>query len=218
VRIGAAGVIAALVAGCASNASPAVPSIAPSGLPSDGPSSSAPATAAPSVPASPGGSVSAPASASAATTSSVLAIDPTLLELLPATIGPLDRQTDPDVDAHAFADPALARIATAGATALYADPGTGDFAFATVLRLRGSGIDERTFRDYRDSFDEGACSQAGGVGGRAQAEIAGRTTYIGSCAGGVFTYHTVVPSSNALLSISSAGAKRLGEQLVAAVR
>lgn len=167
---------------------------------------------------SPGVAVSAPASASAATTSPVLPIDPALVQLLPATMGPLDRQTDPDVDAQAFADPALARIATAGATALYADAATGDFAFATVLRLRDAGIDEATFRDYRDSFDDGACSQAGGVNGHAQADIAGRTTYIGSCAGGLFTYHTVLASSHALLSISSAGAKRLGEQLAAAVR
>jgi hypothetical protein len=193
----------AALAGCGSSVSPLAPA------------ATASLTDAASVGRSSGASASAPPSRAA--TPPLLTIDPALLELLPAAVGRFDRQTDADVDAEAFADPALARFATAGATALYADPATGDFAFATVLRLRGAGIDAPTFRGYRDSFDAGACSQAGGVSGHAEAEIAGRTTYIGSCAGGVFTYHTLLPASHALLSISSAGAKRFGEQLAAAV-
>jgi hypothetical protein len=154
---------------------------------------------------------SVPGSAGAA-----IAIDPALLDLLPSTIGGLDRQTDPGVDAQAFADASLAVIASAGASAVYVDPASGAFAYATILKLRGSTIDDAAFRAYRDSFDAGACSQAAGVAGNAQAVLGGRTTYIATCNGGVRTYHTVLPTAHAILSISSVGANRLGEQLAAA--
>lgn len=188
----------------------------------------APSVAAPSVVPAPG---TAAASATAASPSAVISpsvsivpaaspalpADPALLALLPTTLAGLDRQVDASVDADAFADPTLATIGTAGASAVYVDPGDADFAFATLIRLRGGSITDSSFRDYRDSFDRGACSQAGGVGGHAEAQIGGRPTFIGSCDGGVLTYHALLPSAHAILSISSAGSKRLGEQLAAAV-
>jgi hypothetical protein len=205
----AAGLAAASLAACAANASPS-PSVG-IGQPSIAPSSSASSSHASSSPAPHLSPSVAPGSRGPS-----IAIDPALLRLLPATLGGLDRQTDPAVDAQAFADPTLAVIASAGASALYVDPASGAFAYATILRLRAPTIDESAFRAYRDSFDSGACSQAGGVGGNAQAVLGGRTTYIATCNGGVRTYHAVLPTAHAILSISSVGANRLGEQLAAA--
>lgn len=178
-------------------------------------SPAAPSPAAPST--TPSDQLGSTAAASAPAVASIV-VDSSLVELLPPTLDGLDRQVDSSVDAAAFADPGLAAIASAAASALYVDPASGQFAFATIVRLRAASIDEASFRDYRDSFDRGACSQAGGVTGNAEAQLGGRTTYIGACAGGVFTYHTLLPAAGAILSISSAGDRRLGEKLAAAVR
>lgn len=188
-------------------------SIAPSGLPSAASPSSS--LVAPS--ASPASASRPPGTLSASAVGSGLAVDPALLELLPPTLSGLDRQTDPDVDAQAFADPALRSIGTAGASALYADPSSGDFAYVTLIRLVGGRIANSAFRDYRDSFDAGACSQAGGVSGNAETTLGGRQTFIGSCGGGLLTYHALIPTAGVLLSISSGGDRHLGEQLASSV-
>jgi hypothetical protein len=209
-RVPAIVLLAAAVMGCGANVAPSRSSSADPGSVGSSPRataaslpvSSATASATPIVPES-----SAPS----------IVVDPSLVEILPATLAGLDRQVDSTVDAEAFADPSLARIASAAASALYVDPASGDFAYATIIRLREPAIDETSFRAYRDSFDKGACSQAGGVTGNAEAQLGGRTTHIGACGGGVFTYHAFLAADRSILSISSAGAKRLGEQLAAAV-
>ncbi len=210
-RVGAAAlvlVVALAPAGCGAptpsppvaESAPASGSVTPSRLPEPSPEATR--------------SAAASANASASSAGSGLAIDPALLDLLPPTLAGLDRHVDRDVDARAFGDPALRAIGTAGASALYADPATGDFAYATLIRLIGGRIGDSAFRAYRDSFDAGACSQAGGVAGHAETTLGGRRTFVGSCAGGLLTYHAVIPSAGVLVSVSSAGDRRLGEQLM----
>jgi hypothetical protein len=80
------------------------------------------------------------------------------------------------------------------------------------------GFDDTHFRDWRDSYDEGACSGAGGVVGHAQAEIASRTVFIGTCDAGVRTYHAWIEDKNLLISASAAGDRRFGEGLMAGLR
>jgi hypothetical protein len=176
-----------------------------SATPSLRPSGSAP---------TPNASVSRPP----ASPSPALTIDPRLLDVLPPAVGGVARGTDGTMDAEAFGDPTLPAIASAGAVALYLDAATGDFALATLLRLRGATLDETAFRAYRDSFDRGACSAAGGVARNAEAELGGRRTFIAACAGGLFTYHALLPAAHALLSISSGGGGRLGEKVAAAAK
>jgi hypothetical protein len=206
----AGSLVACSLAGCettaTSSAAASVPPLA-TGVPS--------AVGSPGVRSTPSSAPSSP-SRPPSSVGPAIAIDPALVGLLPRTVGGFDRQTDPAVDAQAFADPSLAAIASAGASALYVDPTSGAFAYATLLRLRGPTIEEAAFRAYRDSFDSGACSQAGGVAGNAQAVLGGRITYIATCTGGLLTYHAVLPIAHAILSISSAGPNRLGEQLAAA--
>jgi hypothetical protein len=143
-----------------------------------------------------------------------VAIDPTLLDRLPANLDGLAFAASPESDATAAADPAVVAYGEAVATAIAVDPATGDFVYTTLVRLRPDVFDEELYRDWRDSFDEGACERAGGVVGTAEATIDDRTVHIGSCAGGVRTYHAWLPDERTLLSASSLGERRLGERLM----
>jgi hypothetical protein len=145
-------------------------------------------------------------------------IDPTLLEILPAIVGDLPLTENPEAEAAALADPILPRVGLAVALGLAIDPASGDFVYAVVVRLRPGALTDAAFRDWRDSFDEGACSQADGVLGHAETELGGRTVYIGTCAGGLRTYHVWLEDRDVLISASSAGERRLGEVLIENLR
>ncbi len=182
-----------------------------------------PASPPPSVVVSPGPVVSSsPAAASpqasaAASPTAGVPIDAALLELLPVRLDGLDRQPQPDVDTELSGDAGLAKVASSFATALYIDPATSDFAYAAVVRL-SDDLGDEAYRDWRDTFDEAACRQAGGVVGNAEAKIGGHDAFIGTCAGGVRTYHTLVDDGSVLVSISALGEERkLGEQLVSSL-
>ena len=87
-----------------------------------------------------------------------------------------------------------------------------------VAQLVPGTFSEAFFRDWRDSYDEGACGQAGGVAATAETELGGRTVYITTCAGGLRTYHAWVEERGAVVSAFSLGERRFGEQLMAGLR
>lgn len=153
-----------------------------------------------------------------ASTPGDVAIDPSLLEVLPATVDGLTFAESGEGEAEALGDPALAVVGERFIAALAVDPASGEFVYAVVVALRPGAMTDERFRDWRDSYDEGACSQAGGVVGRAEAEIAGRTVHIGSCAGGVRTYHVWLREPGLVVSASAVGERRLGERLVEGLR
>ena len=157
------------------------------------------------------------ATGSAGPTSPV-AIDPSLLDILPEAVDGLAVVESPEAEAAALADPELASVGTALVAGIAVDLPTGAFVFAAVVRLIPGVMDEGTFRDWRDSFDEGACSQASGIAGNAQAEIDGRTVYIGTCAGGARTYHVWLEAQGIIVSASAVGERRLGEKLMENLR
>jgi hypothetical protein len=158
-------------------------------------------------------SVASPGGSAAGAT---VPIDPTLLEILPATVAGLPVTAVPDPSGTD--DPGLIDSVERMAQALVVDPASDAFTFASVIVLRPGVFDDEFFRSWRDSFDEGACSQAGGVTGHAQATIGGRTAYIGRCDGGVLTYHVRLDDRDAIVSVSALGDSRLGEQLLAGLR
>ncbi|MFP5342025.1 MAG: hypothetical protein ACLGIJ_03730 [Candidatus Limnocylindria bacterium] len=143
-------------------------------------------------------------------------VDPRLLDLLPATIDDVARIDDPDTGAEIAGelagDAGLADDIEAVGVALYA--GAADYAVVTVTRLRPGRFDDAYFRDWRDTFDAAVCDQAGGVDGRAEAPIAGRTAYIGTCAGGVRTYHVHLSGPERLVSLQALGEGRFGERIL----
>lgn len=170
--------------------------------------------------------VSAPASArpgasSSATPAPVVA-EPSLLDLLPLGGDGLILTYDPETTARIAADRALAAdasalavgLATLGrAAGLTAGP-LDDLAVVSVVRVRDPDADEQWFRDWRDTYDTAACAQAGGVARHAESAINGRTVFIGSCAGGAFTYHARTDDGAAVISITSVGPARIGETVL----
>jgi hypothetical protein len=172
----------------------------------------------PSQPAtsSPSGSVvaSLPPASAAAPPSTLIAVDPALLDLLPDAVAGHPLEGSPEAAAESAGDATLAANAESLAVGIAADQPTGSFVVASVVQLRPGVYDEEFFRDWRDSFDEGVCAQAGGVSGNAQSEVDGRTVYIGTCAGGVHTYHVYLEGPDAIVSVNSVGEARLGEDLI----
>jgi hypothetical protein len=145
-------------------------------------------------------------------------VDGSLLDVLPAQVDGADLVSDPVTAASIAADPDLATIASAIAMAIAVKPGSSggdDLAVVSVVQLRPGAFDDTWFRSWRDTYDAAACAAAGGVSGNAQAEVAGHETYIGTCAQGAFTYHVHLEDHDRLVSITSVGERRLGEQVVA---
>lgn len=211
-RLAAAAALGWAIAGCSpamTSPTPPPPTFLPASAHGASPTptgSATPAAAATSSPApSPDGGTA-------------VTIDPTLLEILPAIVGDLPLTENPEAEAAALADPILPRVGLAVALGLAIDPASGDFVYAVVVRLRPGALTDAAFRDWRDSFDEGACSQADGVLGHAETELGGRTVYIGTCAGGLRTYHVWLEDRDVLISASSAGERRLGEVLIENLR
>jgi hypothetical protein len=160
-------------------------------------------------------------------------IDSTLLAILPASIGTTPVTEDPDAAAQAVSDPALDQIAAAAQAvsdpaldqiasgvdaAVAVDLGNGDLVYALVVRLKPGTFGDEIYRQWRDSYDEGACAASGGVVGHAEADIGGRKTYVTSCVQGMHTYHVYLADQDVLISASSIGDGRFGEALLQGLR
>ena len=118
-------------------------------------------------------------------------------------------------------DKGLAKDASALAIGLYTVTGqqpVADYAITSIVKLRDPLANEDWFRAYRDSYDASACAQAGGVVRHAEAPIAGRQVFIGSCAGGAFTYHLRLDAQGLVISITGVGPGRLGERVAGLVK
>jgi hypothetical protein len=147
-------------------------------------------------------------------------VDPGLLEVFPAQIDGVTLEPDPTTGAEVASDPFLAESALSIAVALAVGPGGSDaedLAVANVIRLRPDVFDEAFYQEWRDTYNEAACEVAGGVESELQTQIAGRATYVGSCAGGALTYHTYLIDQGFLVSITATGERRFGELILAEV-
>lgn len=176
---------------------------APTGLPSVARSASPPPTAASIAP----------------TTVVEVDVDTSLLDVLPESIDGQPRRPD---------DPTAGEIARAGnfgldveaiAVGLYVQAGSSaseDLAIVSVVRLMPGAFSEAWYRDWRTTYDDGACEIAGGVApGAAQSRIGDHETFIGTCRGGVHTYHVYLADPDRVVSITAAGEGRYGERIVA---
>ena len=203
-RLAAGAVILAAmvaVAGCG----PPIPTAASPSLPPSAPGSA---------PASPSLSGSARPSAAGA-----VALDPTLLDLLPDEVGGQALQRDDATAVEIAGNGGLAADIEAIAVGLYVQPGSStadDLAIVNVVRLRPGVFGDTWFRSWRSTYDEGACEVAGGIAsGAAVTEIGVHETHIGSCEGGVHTYHVHLSNPDRVVSITAAGEGRFGERVVA---
>lgn len=150
--------------------------------------------------------------------SAPVTIDSSLLGYLPPILADSPVTEDVTEAATALGDPALPRIATGLDAAVAGPSGTGDLVVAWLVRLRSGAFGDEVFRQWRDSYDEGACAAAGGILGNAEADIGGRHAFITSCAGGLHTYHLWLEAEDVLISASSIGEGRYGELLLADLR
>ena len=174
----------------------------------------APSAALPS--AGPFAPPSAVATGVASSSAAPVAVEPSLLDVAPAEVEGFPLTFDPTTSAELAASPDLAGDAEAIAIGLAIDPGTAgveDFVIVNVVRLRDEVFSDEWFRDWRDSYDAGACDAAGGIRGNAEAEIDGRTVFIGSCEGGVLTYHVRLDDADLVVSMHGLGPRRFGEQV-----
>lgn len=145
-------------------------------------------------------------------------VNPALLDVLPPAADGVQRIADPDTAAEIATSVDLAASVESIAVAVYVGPGSSaadDLAIASVARLRPGVFSDAWFRQWRETYDASACEPAGGVqAGSAQAEIAGVTTYIGSCANLVHTYHVRLTDPDRVVAITAFGERRLGERIV----
>jgi len=176
---------------------------------------SAPSTSAsaPALPASPERSTETSTVPGA---SAAVELDPALLSILPSAVDGAAVTAEPDSFPDAAADPDFAANVQAAVFAVVVDG--GDLASGVVARLRPGVYSDAFFRDWRDTYNQGACAQAGGVVGNAEAELGGRTVHITSCAGGLLVYHAYLPERDVLISLFSLGDRRFGEQLMRDLR
>jgi hypothetical protein len=164
------------------------------------------------------GSASAPAGS---LSTGKVAADPSLLDRIPAAKAGVTLTYDPDTTASVAAAPSLATDASAIATGLAVPSAEAasptDFVIVNVVRLRSPKGDDEWFRQWRDTYDQAACEQAGGVAGNAEADLGTHHVFIGTCAGGAITYHTLLDNGSTVLSLTAVGPGRLGETLIRAV-
>ncbi len=143
-------------------------------------------------------------------------LDPSLLEVLPADIDGIPVTAEDQAFAEAASDPAFRRNVARAAFPIVVSG--SDLASGVVAQLIGDRYNEQFFRDWRDSYDDGACGQSGGVASNAETDLGGRTVYIGTCAGGLRTYHTWIESRGVIVSLFSIGESRFGERLMDGLR
>jgi len=158
--------------------------------------------------------VGEPTSSTGPQASGLIAIDETLLRFLPAAVASFAVNYSAEATQSVLNDAALARNATALAYGMAVDPATGDLVVAAVVKLRPGVFSDAFYRTWRATYDRAACAQAGGVGGTAEATIAGRRVYVATCNAGAHTYHVFLELPGIMISATSVGAKRFGEQLV----
>lgn len=145
-------------------------------------------------------------------------LDPALLAFLPESVGGIRVTEDIDEASNALNDPVLPRIAAAVDGAVAVDTGTGNLVYGWVVKLRHGVFMDADYRQWRDAYDDGACANAGGVVGRAEATIGGRQAYVTSCVAGLHTYHVWLQDQDILISASSIGDARFGEKLLEGLR
>jgi hypothetical protein len=186
--------------------------------------STGPATPTASSPpaASPSASSVVPTGSSSPPSAGVVTVEPSLLDVLPDEVDGQPFRPDAETAADIAADGNLAPDIEAIAVALYIQPGSddpdnpNDLAIVSVVRPRSGVFGDAWFRSWRSTYDVGACEIAGGVEpGSAVSEIGTHETHIGSCQGGVHTYHVHLPSPDRVVSITAAGERRFGERVVA---
>lgn len=149
---------------------------------------------------------------------SPIVIDPSLLGILPREVDSIPLTETDDADSTALADDVLPQIATAAVGVEAGDSSTGDVVTGFVVRLKPDAFNEGVFRDWRDSYNNGACGGDSEVVGNAEQKIGNNTVFIGTCTNGLHTYHTWIQDKGVLITLTSYGQKQLAVVLLENLR
>ncbi|MGH2511622.1 MAG: hypothetical protein ACRDGQ_02925 [Candidatus Limnocylindrales bacterium] len=142
-------------------------------------------------------------------------VDPLLLALLPATVDGQAITEIPEIEAQIGTDPDLLANAQALAVALGVNSATDDFAYIAVIQLKPLVFSNAWFVSWRQSYDQGACSQSNGLKSTGSTSIAGRQVFVATCIGGASTYHVHLAGPDRLISITAAGPGNYGALVMA---
>jgi hypothetical protein len=147
------------------------------------------------------------------------AVDPSLLDVLPDEIDGLPLTADEETAAQIAADPTTDDAIDRLDVGVYVDPGDGvetDLAVVSVVGLAPDTFSDAWFRAWRDTYDAAACEVAGGLAAAGVEDtIDDRQTFIGTCQGGVHTYHVHLADPDRIVAITSVGPARFGEDVIA---
>lgn len=140
-------------------------------------------------------------------------VDPRLLDRLPTSIERISLTPDVETAAEIAATIEADWGIKAMAIAIY--PSVEDYAVVTVARLRPDVFNEDWFRDWRETFEQGVCQQAGGVDpGHSEIDLGGHQVFRSTCIGGVVIHHLWLPESQTIVSIQGAGPLDLGRRVL----
>ena len=202
-----------VTAACGATAPTPIPAVTRSTVPASA------ATTAPSPSgsvASPSGPASGSASASASSGSGSAVRDDSLLSILPPEVEDAPVTVEGGSFDEAVRDPAFTQHVAKAAFAVVTTP--TDLASGVVAQLRPRLLDDTFLADWRETYNESACAQAGGVATNAETTLDGRTVYITTCGGGLTVYHAAIPERDVIVSLFSIGEGRFGEQLMRDLR
>lgn len=117
-----------------------------------------------------------------------LAVDGTLLGVLPARVGDVEMTPDPENAAQLIGDPTLGTTASGLAVARYTQ---GDeIMVVSVVQLRPGIFTEGFYDGWRADYDASACAPAGGATGAETVQLIGtHPIHVGTCANGASTFH-----------------------------
>jgi hypothetical protein len=147
---------------------------------------------------------------------SAVTLDPGLLAILPSSVGGAPVTQEAESFAEAVKDPSF--VASIDRAVFAIAVSGGDLASGVVAHVRPGVYSDKMFDDWRSSYDEGACAQSNGVVAHAEQALAGRTTYVTTCGGGLRVYHAYMAGQGVIVSLFSVGSKDFGAQLMGALQ
>jgi hypothetical protein len=145
-----------------------------------------------------------------------LRIDPTLLGSLPAQVGGNSIVEDAGAEAQDLDNSDLPTSFVGMAEGGIGEISDANWLRVSIGRLSTQAQTDDFYTNWRDQYDEGACSQADGVASVQLESIADWSVDVATCKGGVIAY-TVRISDSLLVSAQDLGPRRLGRQLIEAL-
>ena len=159
-------------------------------------------------------------SPTAAATAGPLAIDASLLAILPKSVAGFALQPAAQTAAGMISNADLQRSASALAVGYVIAAGNSrsdDLAVATVIRLRPGVYSDTFYSDWRTSYNAAACDQAGGVSSHIQQYNGQHQVEVTVCGQGARTLHTHL-AGDILVSITAVGDRKFGDLVMNGLR